>query len=335
MTGPDSALKLFLKHTPDALEHLFDRCISSLCEREQVQGKIFFDFFLFAPPRSSIGAADEQPEKKSLDQNELTLPQILITHGKAYFLLHPLFETFLRLKWVKMKTMFLVHLIFHLFNVMAIIGFALTHYGQFHQENSTSTLKKSSIDFWSGFYGTTSGLFDFLIITNGILYTIPEVKKLGKLRTKGSKWFYMTPVNILLMFMDTILMLGIMSIPFLVLFAPLEKEMKRYLLAIDVIGVCFTFMRMICQLPDVGIYIFMMKRVFTTILRFFSIYFWHFFGYAVAFHIIMPQSEAFANLGDSLIKVLHEMPIYLHFKSTVTIHIMSERSERAMISFYE
>ena len=49
MTATDSALKLFLKHTPDALEHLFDRCISSFCETEQVQGKIFFDFFLFDP----------------------------------------------------------------------------------------------------------------------------------------------------------------------------------------------------------------------------------------------------------------------------------------------
>ena len=41
MTAPDSAMKLFLKHTPDALEHLFDKCISvsTFCESEQVQGK--------------------------------------------------------------------------------------------------------------------------------------------------------------------------------------------------------------------------------------------------------------------------------------------------------
>ena len=53
MTKPDSAMKLFLKHTPDALEHLFDRSISSFCDTEQVQGKIFYDFFLFDPPDPS------------------------------------------------------------------------------------------------------------------------------------------------------------------------------------------------------------------------------------------------------------------------------------------
>ena len=91
MNAPDSALKLFLKYTPDALEHLFDKCISSYCETEQVQGKIFFDFFLFCPPF-------EQGlfRKQRCDSGELTLAQILIAHGKAYFLLHPLFETFIK-----------------------------------------------------------------------------------------------------------------------------------------------------------------------------------------------------------------------------------------------
>ena len=94
MNAPDSALKLFLKYTPDALEHLFDKCISSHCETEQVQGKIFFDFFLFCPPF-------EQGlfRKQRCDTGELTLTQILISHGKAYFLLHPLFETFIKVNY--------------------------------------------------------------------------------------------------------------------------------------------------------------------------------------------------------------------------------------------
>ena len=92
MNAPDSALKLFLKYTPDALEHLFDKCIASYCESEQVQGKIFFDFFLFCPPPVEQGLKKE----RRADTGELTLTQILISHGKAYFLLHPLFETFIK-----------------------------------------------------------------------------------------------------------------------------------------------------------------------------------------------------------------------------------------------
>ena len=103
MNAPDSALKLFLKYTPDALEHLFDKCISSHCETEQVQGKIFFDFFLFCPPF-------EQGlfRKQRCDTGELTLTQILISHGKAYFLLHPLFETFIKVNY-KIQTVFENH----------------------------------------------------------------------------------------------------------------------------------------------------------------------------------------------------------------------------------
>ena len=63
-------------------------------------------------------------------------------------------------------------------------------------------------------------------------------------------------------------------------------------------------MRMFSRLPGWGIYIFMMKRVTISITRFLSTYFWHFFGYAIAFHIIMPQEDgAFSTMHDSSIKV--------------------------------
>lgn len=44
-------------------------------------------------------------------------------------------------------------------------------------------------------------------------------------------------------------------------------------------------------------------QVFSTIFWFFVAYCWHFFGYAVAFYILMPEGGAFSNLGDSSIKV--------------------------------
>jgi hypothetical protein len=92
MNCPRSAFKLLLKHTPDALEHLFNKCISSYCEKEQVQGKIFYDFFLFYPPEEDEGREDS---------GELTMPQILISHGKQHYLLHPIFETFMQVCFLK------------------------------------------------------------------------------------------------------------------------------------------------------------------------------------------------------------------------------------------
>ena len=53
----------------------------------------------------------------------------------------------------------------------------------------------------------------------------------------------------------------------------------------------------------VGVYIFMLQRVSIGILRFFATYIWHFLGYAIAFHIIMPRDGAFLSLTDTIIKV--------------------------------
>ena len=90
MIQPNSAMELLLKHTPDSLERLFDQCISSHCGYEQINGKIFFDLFLFHPPKRN------HLETNYKETTELTLPQILVTHGKQHFLTHPLFETFIK-----------------------------------------------------------------------------------------------------------------------------------------------------------------------------------------------------------------------------------------------
>lgn len=50
MFRKNSPMKLLLKHAPDCIEHLLDSCIVSDYYTDQVQGKIFFDFFLFFPP---------------------------------------------------------------------------------------------------------------------------------------------------------------------------------------------------------------------------------------------------------------------------------------------
>ena len=87
MTDHNSAISLFLKHTPEALDGLFDLCISSHCGYEQINGKVFCDFFLFYPPKGT---------SSTISTGELTFPQILINQGKTHFLAHPLFETFIK-----------------------------------------------------------------------------------------------------------------------------------------------------------------------------------------------------------------------------------------------
>ncbi len=47
----------------------------------------------------------------------------------------------------------------------------------------------------------------------------------------------------------------------------------------------------------------MLNKVMMTVLNFFASYVWHFLGYAIAFHILLPDSAPFAFFSDSFIKV--------------------------------
>lgn len=47
----------------------------------------------------------------------------------------------------------------------------------------------------------------------------------------------------------------------------------------------------------------MLTKVMVTVLNFFASYMWHFIGYAIAFHILLPASAPFSTIFDSLVKV--------------------------------
>ena len=99
-----STLEMYLKYCPDALNHLFDLSIMKPCLAQvslriiflakivsilnvflryfpiffQVQGTVYFDFFLFTPQTNS--------------RSELSVIDTLISYGKERFLIHPIFE---------------------------------------------------------------------------------------------------------------------------------------------------------------------------------------------------------------------------------------------------
>ena len=77
----ESTMQMLMKYCPDSLPHLFDLCVTKPC-MEQVQGRTYFDFFLFMP--SQIANDRCGTEMKFIDN--------LITYGKEKYLIHPLIE---------------------------------------------------------------------------------------------------------------------------------------------------------------------------------------------------------------------------------------------------
>ena len=86
---PNSTLKLLIQYAPDSFNHLLDCCISSYTEREQIQGKIFFDFFLFKPPIEATSLCKH-------NSSELIFPELIDSLDRQYLLMHPIFEAFMK-----------------------------------------------------------------------------------------------------------------------------------------------------------------------------------------------------------------------------------------------
>ena len=87
MKEDNSAMKLFIQNTPEALKNLFDGCISTYDLQEQI---IFFDFFLFCPPQNvnSDGVAIKELDTYAQD---FVLCKLLTSVGKEYYLDHLIF----------------------------------------------------------------------------------------------------------------------------------------------------------------------------------------------------------------------------------------------------
>ena len=83
----------------------------------QIQGNIFLDFFLFNPNSPSRCAS------------ELAVVKILLQSGKEKFIIHPVVETFMKMKWRKTWFLFWIYLFLFASFFFALTAFSLAHYG--------------------------------------------------------------------------------------------------------------------------------------------------------------------------------------------------------------
>jgi hypothetical protein len=215
--------------------------------------------------------------------------ELLIEAKKERFLSHPIFETYLKLKWYGTWKIYVLILILYASFLLSLIGYAMAHYG--HDQRLVPVDKRATG--WAGFLTVTTA---FLAV-----YVLAETTRTVQRHAHTGKGL-LSVLAVLSTQSGCDLSVVVMSM--VLLMAPLDKdEVLKYVCAVVVVTSCHMFMRVLSRLPRIGIYFFMIKMVFVSILKFLLSYIWHFLGYAVAFHILLPKSEAFTNLGDSFIKV--------------------------------
>ena len=204
-----------------------------------------------------------------------------------------------QLKWFRTRKLFVFYIVFLTLYAASVLGYSLTHFGEFQRTSSEDTK-----NFWWYFFLIASIQHNIYTL-KGSFHGITSTIRAFKYVPKDIKWKDMIDfetIFTILFYLNKTIVTN--TFAYIILFSNFDYESKKYFCAVNVIACCFDLMLIFGQIPGVGVFLNMMKRVSVSICRFFASYFWHFLGYAIAFHIIMPQDGAFKHVSDSIIKVL-------------------------------
>ena len=287
----ESTMQMLMKYCPDSLPHLFDLCVTKPC-MEQVQGRTYFDFFLFMP---------SQINEETKSGTEMKFIDDLITYGKEKYLIHPLIEVFLKLKWFKSKWFYLFFILLNAIFLVALSGFAIAHLGNLYK--GVPRFEPHERSGWWYFLAVCHSYVSLMALSK----TYQVFKIVFKMFQDTQSTESMGRKDLFIKLGETIwnaLKHGaIPALSGLVLYAPLNESNMRYCLAVCIILTSQMFMNILSRVPGVGLYVHMLHKVALTVLNFFLTYIFTFLGYAIAFHLILPQDGAFGTFIDATIKV--------------------------------
>ena len=242
----------------------------------QVQGETFFDFFLFKPGQK--------------DDSEMEIFSTLIAAKKERFLLHPLFDAFMKLKWQKIC----IFLHFYVCWVMMYQIF-LTIY----------SLNKCHIS-------SVKVIDDYLRLPMIFFYVTLCFHSLIQLFL-SALWIlnffrYADRGRLVFLILGTLWRLGWhLFHPVLCglfLFSHFEETISRSICAVLIFLASFQSMEVLIRIPKIGMQSLMVSKVFFSVFNFFSSFGSVFFSFCVIFHILLPNSTSFQSLDNAVIKVL-------------------------------
>ena len=88
------------------------------------------------------------------------------------------------------------------------------------------------------------------------------------------------------------------------IFGQSEEKISRSLCAVLIFMASIQSMQTLARIPKIGIHQLMMTKVFFSVSTFFTSFGAIFFSFCVIFHILLPNSDAFGEFGNAMIKVL-------------------------------
>lgn len=270
--GGISALSFIVRRTPDALPLFISRLDQAISLHDHELGDVDCELRLDFRPLVSGG------------RGETDLMLCLIEVGQRHVLKHPLCESFLHLKWLRIRKFFLLSLIFHFIFVALFTAYiAVTYLSDIkHIEKFRKGL------FWLVLMFTvTLASKEFFQMAHGIYSYI-------------KRW-------------ENWLQWSVVLLSSIVLIMPLHNW-QYHVAALDILLIWIELMMVIGRFPMFGLYIQMFTQVSINFFKFLGAYICLIIGFSLGFSVLHRNYESFNDPLIALLKTIVMMSGELEFE---------------------
>ncbi|KAK2579035.1 hypothetical protein KPH14_002828 [Odynerus spinipes] len=302
--GGTSALSLILRKTPTSLDVFKQRLDASITLHQH---------------RSATGEIelrlDFQPLLQHQQKGEIGYLGTFVKEGYKEILEHPLCQSFLHLKWQKIKKYYIGRLLFYLLYVLVLTAWvitALAHncYNESHgQMDDPSTPLCANTTGLNGFLYRHPVVLEVEWYSLVVLTVLEALRKLtGILTYLSVKQFFTQAENMV----EWCVILSVFATSFV--YTGRTYTWQSHVGAFAVLCGWSNLMLMIGQLPMFGAYVAMFTSVQAQVFKLLLAYACLLVGFTASFCVIFPRSKSFSSPHTGLIKVLVMMTGELDFE---------------------
>ncbi|XP_078036050.1 transient receptor potential channel pyrexia [Augochlora pura] len=267
--GGISALSFIVRRTPDVLPRFISRLDQAISLHDHELGDVDCELRLDFRPLVPGG------------RGEMDLMLCLVEVGQRHVLKHPLCESFLHLKWLRIRKFFLFSLIFHSIFVAFFTAYiAVTYFWNMR--------KLRTILFWPVLMFTiTLAVKEFFQMAHGL-------------------WCYAKG-------WENWLQWSVILISSIILIEPIF-HWQHHVAALGILLIWLELMMVVGRFPMFGLYIQMFAQVSINFFKFLGAYMCLIIGFSLGFSVLHKNYKSFANPLVGLLKTIIMMSGELEFE---------------------
>ncbi|XP_043070539.1 transient receptor potential channel pyrexia isoform X2 [Drosophila grimshawi] len=287
--GHTSALTFIVRRCPEIIPKLMQKLDSSIKANDHEIGdvdcQIKLDFRLLVPSSSA-------------EKGEAELMLSLIEVGQKRILMHPLCETFLFLKWRRIRKFFLMSLAYHTFFVMLFTLYVIGVYVRLCKEGKKCQAPG---------YVMTTGYF--VLVLNIVLLGKELFQMAHGLHGYAKYWEnwlqWLIVFGVLLCVTPEVLWTGnLLTVPM----------WQHHVAAVVILLVWLELMMLVGRFPIFGVYVQMFTKVAVNFGKFLLAYICLLIAFGLSFAVLFNDYPAFQNITWSVLKSFTMMSGELEFE---------------------